>query len=904
MKYLRRLFLRIFSLFTNEATEAELDREIAAHLALLEDEFRNKGMNPKEAHVAARRAYGGVEQAKQLHRDARSYPWLAQTLQDIRHTLRQLRKSPGFTLTAVLMLGLGIGATTAIFSIVEGVLLRPLPFPDPGHLVTLGDILEGSNYASMGSSVTAPDIRNYMRDTHSFTHLGGFQSRSYELSGSDKPQPVRASRMSGEVFSALEVAPLLGRVFTQQEDDQHQPLVVLSYGLWQSRFHGDAKILGSKILLNRNPYVIIGIMPRDFEFPLLPGHVGQSELWVPMSPDPGEFLAGVAASWNLRMVGRLKPGVTPEQAQSDAQRVAIETMRNYPAYMSSLRIHAEVKGLQEDTVNRARPLVRTLFFAVVVVLLIACANQAGFLLVRSIRKRREIAVRLALGARGATLLRQAVIESMILSLGGGVIGLALAGIALHVGLNMLPQTLPRIREIGLDWTVIGFALGLVLLTGFLCGLAPAFAAIQTRVNETLKEGGRTGSSGNGHTRLRSTLVVGEIAIALMLLTASGLLLRSFEKMRSIDMGFQPDHTLAAYYSLPEKQYTMQPQIEAFNQRLLDGLQQLPGAEAVGITGLLPAAGNPGGLSILPEGYVSSKGAGLHMAANTSVEGDPFHALGIRLLRGRLFTEADREGSPLVAIVNHKLAEHYWPGEDPIGKRLRRGMPETSTPWMTVVGEVGDVKMGSADGQTAEQFYQPATQVVASEGVFASAGELMANYGWIVLRTSVPPEQMENAMRAVVQKIDPQLAFTKMKTLDEVVSDSEAPRRFNTVLISSFAIAAMLLGVLGIYNVIAFTVATREQEMAIRMALGCERSRILQLVLASGAKLAAVGCLLGLFGAVAVSSLLRAFLFGVSPFDPVVFGISVAAMLLLALMASLLPARRASMTDPMLAVRGE
>jgi predicted permease len=370
------------------------------------------------------------------------------------------------------------------------------------------------------------------------------------------------------------------------------------------------------------------------------------------------------------------------------------------------------------------------------------------------------------------------------------------------------------------------------------------------------------------------------------------------------MGFQPDHTLAASYTLPLRQYTTQALINTFNQRLLDNLRQLPGAKSVGITSMLPAGGDDLGISIIPEGYVSPKGAGLHMAALTMVGGDSFQALGIRLLRGRLFTEADRTDSPLVAIVNHKLAEHYWPGQDPIGKRLRRGMPETATPWLTVVGEVGDVKLGSADGRTAEQFYLPATQGVASEGVLASTGELMAYDGWIVLRASVPPEQMEDAMRAVVQKIDPQLAFYKMKTLDERVSDSEAPRRFNTVLISSFAIAAVLLGMLGIYSVIAFTVATREQEMAIRMALGCERSQILQLVLASGAKLAVVGCVLGLLGAVAASTLLRSFLFGVSPFDPAVFGISVAAMLLLSLMASLLPARRASLTDPMLAVRGE
>lgn len=904
MKYLRRLFLKIFGLFNNDETEAELDREIAAHLVLLEDEFLSKGMSFEEARTAARRAYGGVEQAKQLHRNERSCPGLAQTLQDIRYTLRQLRKSPGFTLTAILMLGLGIGATTAIFSIVEGVLLRPLPFPDSEELVTLGDVLDGSNCTSCSSSVTAPDIRNYMRDTRSFTHLGGYKTTSYELSGSDEPLPVHGSRMSGEVFSALGVAPLLGRVFTQQEDDQHQPLVVLSYGLWQNRFHGDPKILGSRILLDRKPYIVIGVMPRDFEFPLEPGHVNQSELWIPMSPEPWEFLAGAAASWNMRMLGRLKPGMTPEQAQSDAQRVAVETMQNYPAYMSSLRIHAVVKRLHEDTVAQARPLVRTLFLAVIVVLLIACANQAGLLLVRSIRRRREIAVRLALGARTAALLRQALMESMILSIAGGIFGLVLAGIALRVGLSMLPETLPRTREIGLDWHVVGFALGLALFTGILCGLAPAFAAIRTSVNTALKEGGRTGSSGSGHKRLRSALVVGEIAIALILLTASGLLLRSFEKMRSVDVGFQPNHTLAALYDLPLKHYATQSLIDTFNQRLLDTLQQLPGTESVGMTSLLPSRGDGGNISIIPEGYVSPKGAGLHMATDSLVGGDSFHALGIRLLRGRLFTDADKEGSPLVAIVNHKLAEHYWPGESPIGKRLRRGMSETSTPWLTIVGEVGDVKMGSADSSTEEQFYQPATQVVDSEGVLASVGELTGYSGWVVLRSSVPPDQMENAMRAIVQTIDPQLTFFKMTTLEQTISDSEAPRRFNTVLISSFAIAAVLLGVLGIYSVIAFTVATREQEMAIRMALGCERSRILQLVLASGAKLAAMGCVLGLLGAVVVSRLLRSFLFGVSPFDPVVLSISTAAMLLLALVASLLPARRASLTNPMLVVRSE
>jgi predicted permease len=905
MKHLRRIFSKFYLLFANSKVEAELAREIGAHLALLEDEYLRQGMTTEGARRAARLVYGGVEQAKQLHRDERAFQGLGQILQDARVTFRQLRKSPGFTATAILMLALGIGATTAIFSIVEGVLLRPLPFPHPNRLVTLGDVLGGSHCASCAdSSVTAPDIRNYMRDTQSFSHLGGYRQRLFELSGTDEPAAVTATRMSGELFAALEVQPLLGRTFTQREDEEGQQVAVLSYGMWQNRFHADANVLGNKIILYRKPYTVIGVMPRHFEFPLNPGHVNQSELWLPLSLQPEEFTAGSAASWNSHMVGRLKPGITVQQAQSDAERVAQETMRDYPAHMRSLHIHAVVTPLQEDTVEQARPLVRTLLFAVIVVLLIVCANLAGLLLVRAIRRRREIAVRLALGARAAALLRQAIVESMVLSIVGGTIGLSLAAVALRVGISRLPQTLPRINEIGLDWRVMLFALGLALLTGLLCGLAPAFAAMRTSVNEALKEGGRTGTSGSDHASLRSALVVAEIAVALTLLTTSGLLLRSFEKMRDVELGFRPDHTLAALYVLPHQQYQTQSAIDQFTKTLLNDLWHLPGVEAVGISSFLPAAGNSWGIAFMIEGYVSPSGAGMDMAAMSLVEGDPFEALGIRVLRGRVFIESDNAGSQLVAIVNRKMAERYWPGQDPIGKRLRRGMPETSTPWMTVVGEVDDVKLGSRDAETMPQVYQPVTQTVASEGVLASAGELSAADGWIVLRSPMAPEQLEDTVRATVRNIDPQLPLYQMQTMEQAISKSEAPRRFNTVLISSFAIAAVLLSVLGMYGVIAFSVALREQEMAVRMALGCQRYGLILVILSSGARLAAVGCGLGLLGAVAASRLLRSFLFEVSPFDPGVLALSATAMLLLALAASALPARQASSTDLMLALRGE
>jgi predicted permease len=549
-------------------------------------------------------------------------------------------------------------------------------------------------------------------------------------------------------------------------------------------------------------------------------------------------------------------------------------------------------------------MVRTLFFAVVVILLIACVNLAGLLLVRSIRRRREIAVRLALGARAAALLRQAMVESMVLSLAGGLVGLAFAAAALRLGISLLPETLPRIHEIGLNWPVMAFALGLALLTGLLCGLAPAFAAIHTSVNGTLKESGRTGTTGSGHARLRSVLVAAEIAIALVLLTASGLLLRSFAKMRAVDIGFRPDHTLTAFYGLPGYQYATQASIDAFDEQVLRTVRQLPGVDAVGITTVLPSTGVWDGPAITVEGYVPPKGAGLDMAMASLLRGDPMQALGVRLLRGRTFSEADNASSQLVALVNSSLAQRYWPGQDPIGKRLRRGMQETKTPWMTVVGVVDNIKMGSPDERTAEQFYQPVDQTAISEGDFASAGEVNANYGYIVLRTHVEPEQMENALRATVHGIDPQLPLYRIETMEHAIAGSEAPRRFNTILISCFALVAVLLSVLGIYSIIAFSVALREQEMALRMALGCQRSGVLAIILTSGVKLAAVGCVFGLLGAVAASRLLRSFLFAVSPFDPVVLTLAAVAMLLLALAASALPARRASRTDPMLALRGE
>jgi len=825
-------------------------------------------------------------------------------LRNLRITVRHLLKSPGFTATTVLMLAFGIGATTAIFSIVEGVLLRPLPFPQSERLVQLSDILEGVDVGGNGEAgVTAPDVQAYTRDTHSFESMGGYTQTVYELSGIGDPAQVTASRLSGGVLPTLQVAPLIGRFFTQQEDDNKVQVALLSYSLWQSRLHGDPQVLGSKILLDRKPYEIIGVMPRGFEFPLVPGHLNSSQLWIPMSFDRDEITTG-ADSWNFNMVGRLKAGVTPAQAESDAQQVAQETMRNYPPAIANVHIRPVVRSLHEETVEQARPLVRTLFMAIVVVLLIVCANLAGLLLVRAIRRRREIAMRLALGARPSVLLREAILESLILSTTGGLLGLELAAMTLRVGVSWLPETLPRVNEIGLDWPVVGFAITLAVITGMVCGLAPAFAALRTSVNETLKEGGRTGTASGGHARLRSALVVGEIAIALALLVASGLLLRSFEKMRAVDLGFRPDHVLTASYSLPQKQYATQAAADEFNHELMRRLRQLPGVKFVGLTSFLPASGGDSNTVFEAEGYVAPQGAAMNLATKVIVEGDYLQSIGVPLLSGRYFSSADTANTQLVAVVNRKLAKRCWPGSDPVGKRLRMGLQEPKIPWLTVVGEVADVKEASPDVPSKEQYYLLVGQYEKAVGPFASPTDLNGDGGYIAIRTATDPEQIANVLRATVRSIDPQLPLAQVQSMEHAVSKTEAPRRFNTILISAFALAAVLLAALGIYSVMAFSAALRVQEMAIRLALGSPRSGILGLIFGSAAKLAIAGCVIGLVGAAAASRLLQSFLFGVSSVDPMVLALAAICVLLLALAAAYLPARRAATVDPMQALRAE
>ena len=816
---------------------------------------------------------------------------------NFRFALRQLGKTPGFTLTVVLTLALGIGATTAIFSLVEGVLLRPLPFRNADRLVLLGDHL-GRN---PGISVTAREIETYSNSTQAFSSMGGYISSLYELSGGAEPEEINAARVSAGTFPTLGVHPLLGRVFTPQEEDAHQPLAVISYSLWLNRFHRDPRVIGSSIDLDRKTYSIIGIMPRGFEFPLQAGLLDQSQLWIPLSLTPEELSDQHAGFWGYHMVARLKDGVTLPQAAQDTDRVAHQIMREFPANQAAIHIRGDVFALRDFLVEGVRPILRTLFFAVAIVLLIACANVSGLLLVRAIRRRREYAVRLALGARSGAILREAIVEGLVLSVVGGLVGLAFAAIAIRTSLHLLPDSMPRIDSISVDGTVAAFALLLALATGVLCSLAPAFAALRTDLNESLKEGGRTGVGASSHAWLRSALVVAEVAIALVLLTVSTAFLRSYQRMRAVDPGFRSDHVLVASYQLPLRQYSTDLAVDTFNRAAVDRLSSQPGVLAVGITNSLPATDNSPMGAYTIEG-VAAENWKLKFAAFAMIYGDYFQAMRIPLLDGRTFTPQDRADAPLVLIVNESMAKDCWPGQRAVGKRMHIGNPHKGLPWATVVGIVADTKLGSPDEPSGDQWYMPLEQPAILFGSAGSQELTQPAGGYFTLRSALPPEHMVETLRSSIAAIDPLLALQEVRPMNDVVKNIEAPRLFNTDLITAFALGALLLAMTGIYAVVAFSVSVRDQEIAIRIALGAQRSGIARLVLISGAKLALLGCAIGVLGSLAASGLVSSFLFGVSARDPLLNTLSVLLMLLIALLASALPAFRAARAEPIDSLR--
>jgi predicted permease len=810
--------------------------------------------------------------------------------QEFRLSVRRLGQEPAFSLTVVFMLALGIGATTAIFSLVEGILMRPLPFHDPDRLVQFGDHL-GEN---PGIGLTAREIATYTKASTAYSSIGGYINARYELSGGATPEMVQASRFNSGMFPTFGVQPILGRVFTREEENDHAPLAVIGYALWLTRYHSDPHVVGSPVVLNRRTYTIVGVMPRSFEF-------NDAELWTPLSLTPDELSDAAEGFWGYHMVGRLKPGVSVAQAAQDTDRVAHQIMRDFPPAMSALRIRGDAQTLRDIAVSDARPLLRTLFLAVGVVLLIACGNAATLLLVRAIRRRREAAIRLALGARSQFIVRESLAEGLALSLAGGLLGLAAAAAAVRLAVHWLPASMPRIDSIRMDPIVAAFALMLSVVTGVLCSLAPAFASLRANLIESLGDSSRTSTGSSSHAWLRSSLVAAEIAIALVLLTASAALLRSYQKMLAVDPGFQPDHVLVADYQLPQEKYATNVSVDTFNRDVIERLSGRPGVTSAAISSLIPGSDAVAMGAYTLEGQ-RAEGWKLKFAQFGVVYGDYFHSLGIPLLDGRDFTPTDSTGAPPVIIVSQSMAQHAWPGQSALGKRMHLGNPRKPLPWATVVGVAADTKIGSPDAPSTDQFYCPMRQPEILSGALAPGQLTDQNWGSIILRSTLPPEQMVEALRSTISSVDPQLALNRVRPLTVALSASEAPRRFNTGLIGVFALASLLLAISGIYAVVAFSVSLRKQEIAIRMALGAQRGRIARLILFSGAKLAVIGSCFGVLASIAVSRLVRSFLFEVSPTDPAIYAACVALMMLMAVTASALPAARAASADPIDALR--
>lgn len=818
-------------------------------------------------------------------------------LQQIRIATRQVLKTPGFSLTVILTLALGIGATTAIFSLVEGVLLRPLPFRDPNRLVLMGDHVGNAT----GISVTAREIDTYARMATAFSSMGAFVANHFEVLTDAAPVEINAARMTAGVFRTLGVEPVVGRVFTEQEDRAHQLVTVISYSMWLNRYHRDPHVVGSTIALDGKSYSIVGVMPRSFEFPLQAGHLDQAEVWVPLSLNPEELNDQNAGMWGFHIVARLGDGVSDAQAARDADRVAQQVVRNFPATMASIHIRGDVGSLREDAVADARPLLRTLLIAVSIVLLIACANVAGLLLVRAIRRRREYAVRLALGAQSSVILRESVVEGLLLSMTGGLLGAGLAAVGVRAAVRLLPESMPRIDSIAVDAPVVIFALLLAMVTGVVCSLAPAFAALRTNLIDSLKEGARTGSGDANHAWLRSALVVAEIAVALILVTVSGAFLRSYQKMLAVDPGYVPEHTVVGSFHLPVKQYSTEGAADRFNQRVEEELSHKAGVTAVGIGNSLPAAGAFAEAGFTVEGVPVERWK-LQFAEFAIVDGDYFRAVGIRLLAGRYFSVNDRADAPPVVMVNESMAKHSWPGQNAVGKRMHSGNPRKQRPWATVVGVVADTRLGSRDQPGGDEWYVPMQQPAILTGASADDKPTAAAGGYLVMRSVLAADEAERMLRATLAGIDAHVALEQVQPMTDVLTNVEAPRRFNTGLITAFAVGALLLAIIGIYAVVAFSVSMRTQEIAIRMALGAQRTGIARLVLASSVKLAALGCGIGVVGSMAMSRLVSAFLFGVDAIDPLIYAASVAIMLLIALAAAAIPATRAATSDPARALR--
>ena len=801
--------------------------------------------------------------------------------QDLRYGMRMLLKNPGFTIVAVIALTLGIGADSAIFSVVNAVLLRPLPYPDSERLV----VLRERSPQIEGMSVAYPNFIDWREQNTTFENLGVFRRQSYSLTGSGEPERLIGWMVSADVFELLKVAPAAGRLFTRDEDKPGaNPVLVLSHGLWERRFGADPGIIDQTLTLDGRAFTVIGIMPPGFQFP-----ARGTELWTPVGQASGD--AGWQQRGNhpgLAGIARLKPGVTVQQARDDMETVAVNLERQYPDSNTGNRI--TVTSALENAVRTIRPALLVLLGAVGFVLLIACANVANLLLARAATRQKEIAIRTALGASRGRIVRQLLTESVLLSLVGGSLGLLAARWGVKLIVAVSPNSIPRSREIDLDGRVLAFTIGISLLTGIIFGLVPALQASKPDLNETLKDAGR-GSTGRRHV-FRSGLVVSEVALTLILLIGAGLMIRSFYRLQQVDPGFNYNRLLTFNLSLPAKKYAEEQSRISFYEQLVEKLRGLPGVQAVGLSSGLPLGNNGWQTSFVVEGQPTPEPGKTPLTEAAVASPDYFQTMGITLVKGRSFTEQDVKDAPRVTVIDEEFARRYFPDVEPLGQHIRPGGNSPKNPLAEIVGVVRRVKMdGLSEDSNRVQSYYPFRQ--------------LPNSGMTVtVKTAGDPLGLVSAVREQVLSIDPDQPVYNVNTMEQLRSDSIAPDRLNLILLASFAAVALILAGVGIYGVMAYSVTQRTHEIGIRMALGARQSDVLGMVIRQGMKLAVIGLAIGLGGAWFATRAMASLLFGVSATDPLTFAVISLVLAGVALAACFVPARRATKVDPMIALRYE
>lgn len=800
---------------------------------------------------------------------------------DIRYSFRLLARKPAFTVVALLALAIGIGANSVIFSVVNSVLLRPLPYKEPDRLVMVWE-----EAASLGFPENTPAPANYIdwRDqSQVFESLAATASERYNLTAAGEPEKLEGLRATASLFPMLGVEPIMGRWIDAEEDREGaNRVVMLSYGLWQRRFGGDAGVLGKNITLDDQSYTVIGVMPSYFNFP-----ARGIDLWVPAAFNQEE--ATSRDSHYLEVYGRLKAGVTIEQARSEMSAIAARLSEQYPNTNQGLG--AVVNPLFEQIVGDVRPALLILFGAVGFVLAVACANVANLLLARAAARRKEISIRAALGAGRARLVRQFLTESVLLAVLGGIAGLALSFVSLRLLIPFIPEEINQAKDISLDFNVVLFTFGVSALTGIIFGLVPAIQASRPDLNESLKDGARDSSSAT-QGRLRNLLVVSEVALALVLLVGAGLLINSFARLSQIDPGFRTENLLTMNVSLPGTRYSDRDRRAAFYDQILERIKSLPGVESAGIVTNLPLTFRGNSNFFIIEGRPELPVDRMPLAVTRVINPDYFRTMGIPLVGGRGIEAQDTRDSLPVVVITEATARVHWPGEDPIGKRMKMGLYDTPTPWLTVVGIVKDVYQFDLTTEPWPQVYLPYTQHTS----FAPRD--------LVIKTTHDPLQMTAAVRNSIWEVDRDQPVSNVSTMGDIVSESLARQRFNTSLLAVFAFVAVLLAAVGIYGVMSYLVTERTREIGIRTALGADRADILKMVVGQGFKLVGAGIVLGLAGALALSRVMTSLLYGVSATDPATFVIITVVIAFVALIANYIPAYRASRIDPMKALRHE